>query len=119
MGYEKGQTREMKPLVLFFILTSTVVAKEFPPLFTEEQWNETPAVCANVLKKHFRNGFPEENVRRRNYGPSLKDFRFQPTKTSMQVRFPRKAQCLYGHYIILSGNIWKHSNIVPFFAVFA
>ena len=41
----------MKPLVLFFILASTVVAESLPPLFTAEQWNETPEVCANILEK--------------------------------------------------------------------
>ena len=48
----------MKPLVLFSILTSTVVAEALPPLFTEEQWNETPAVCANILKQSLPQWFP-------------------------------------------------------------
>ena len=48
----------MKPLVLFFILASTVVAESLPPLFTAEQWNETPAVCANILEKSLSQWFP-------------------------------------------------------------
>jgi hypothetical protein len=105
----------MKPLVLFFILTSTVVAEEFPPLFTEEQWNNAPGVCSHVLIQSLPQLFPEGECPPHELWTFIEDLPFVTNKNIYARQISSKGSMLIW---TLYHSEWKHLEAFQHCAVF-
>ena len=84
----------MKPVVLFFILASTVIAEAFPPLFTEEQWSETPGVCKQVLIKELPQLFPKGECPPSELWDFIEDLPFSTNKNTYARQISSKGAML-------------------------
>ena len=105
----------MKPLVLFSILASTVVAESLPPLFTEEQWNETPAVCANILEKSLPQWFSRGECPPPELWTFIEGLPFSTNKNIYASQISSKGSMLIW---TLYHSEWKHLEAFQHCAVF-
>ena len=105
----------MKPFFLFFILASTVVAEALPPLFTEEQWNEAPGVCKQVLIRALPQLFPEGECPPPELWTFIEDLPLSTNKNIYAHQIGSKGAMLI---LTLYHSKWRHLDAFQHCAVF-